>query len=71
MMAANRFEDRNGTHDPEQEKLAQEVQDFKDEAEKVSPITGMTGRSLASLLLIIIGRCRSSAPPDSIEPLYM
>lgn len=35
MMAANRFMDRNGTHDPEQEKLAKEVQDCKDEAEKV------------------------------------
>jgi hypothetical protein len=38
MMAANRFLDRNGTHDPAQQKLAQEVQDCKDEAEKVSHV---------------------------------
>lgn len=35
MVAANRFKDRNGTHDPEQERLAKEVQDCKDEAEHV------------------------------------
>lgn len=37
-MAAQRFRDRFGADEgPEQEKLAREVQDAKDEAEKVSP----------------------------------
>jgi hypothetical protein len=35
MVAANRFKDRNGTADPEKERLAKEVQDCKDEAEHV------------------------------------
>jgi len=38
MVAAQRFKDRNGTSDPEKERLAKEVQDCKDEAELVSPI---------------------------------
>jgi hypothetical protein len=37
MVAAQRFKDRNGTSDPEKERLAKEVQDCKDEAELVSP----------------------------------
>lgn len=37
MMAAHRFKDRfGGEDDAEKEKLAREVQDFKDEAERVS-----------------------------------
>lgn len=38
MVAAQRFKDRNGTSDPEKERLAKEVQDCKDEAELVSPV---------------------------------
>jgi hypothetical protein len=38
MVAAQRFKDRNGTSDPEKERLAKEVQDCKDEAEHVSQL---------------------------------
>jgi hypothetical protein len=37
MVAAHRFQDRNGNNDPEKQELAREVQEFKDEAEHVSP----------------------------------
>jgi hypothetical protein len=37
MVAAQRFQDRNGHSDPEKQQLAKEVQEFKDEAENVSP----------------------------------
>jgi hypothetical protein len=36
MVAAQRFQDRTGASDPEKQRLAKEVQDFKDEAEHVS-----------------------------------
>lgn len=39
MVAAQRFQDRNGTSDPEKQRLAKEVQDFKDEAEHVSRLS--------------------------------
>ena len=35
MVAAKRFQDRTGVSDPEKQRLAKEVQDFKDEAEHV------------------------------------
>jgi hypothetical protein len=39
MVAAQRFQDRTGASDPEKQRLAKEVQEFKDEAEHVSDIS--------------------------------
>jgi len=39
MVAAKRFQDRTGASDPEKQRLAKEVQDFKDEAEHVSLVS--------------------------------
>jgi hypothetical protein len=36
MVAAQRFADKNGTSDPEKERLAKEVEECKNEAEQVS-----------------------------------
>ena len=39
MVAAQRFQDRSGASDPEKQRFAKEVQDFKDEAEHVSLVS--------------------------------
>ena len=53
MVAAHRFQDRNGTSDPEKQRLAKEVQDCKDEAELVSPVYSAL---LPGLGLTAVGR---------------